>query len=356
VRSVFVLCIIAAVLCPLVPAGADACTTFCFQHEGQWIFGRNFDWMVEDGLVIVNKRNVSKEAQFERNPARWTSRYGSVTFNQYGREYPQGGMNEAGLVVESMWLNGTEYPAVDDRPELAELQWIQYQLDTAASVEEVIASDSEVRISTEHASPIHFLACDRDGHCASVEFLSGEMVVHTGKSMPFTALTNNTYKYSTAFLKSVDGSEGSDAFGIADFSLKRFYWAAEGVRDYDLKSSGPPVEYAFGILQRVAQDHTQWSIVYDPANRRIHFFTSSEPSVRSVDVSAFDFSCSAAVRILDMSHQGEGDVTGAFVDYTYEANYDQIHKAFRGTDFLRGIPDEVLRSIARYPEMMECTE
>ena len=126
--------------------------------------------------------------------------------------------------------------------------------------------------------------------------------------------------------------------------------------DYKPRTSGPPQEYAFGILQRVAQDHTRWSIVYDPANRRIDFFTSSAPSVRSVDLSGFDFSCSAAVRILDMSHQGERDVTTAFVDYTYEANYDQIHRAFRGTDFLRGIPDEVLRSIARYPETMECRE
>jgi choloylglycine hydrolase len=26
----------------------------------------------------------------------WTSRYGSITFNQYGREFPSGGINEKG--------------------------------------------------------------------------------------------------------------------------------------------------------------------------------------------------------------------------------------------------------------------
>jgi choloylglycine hydrolase len=28
----------------------------------------------------------------------WISKYGSITFNQYGREFPTGGMNEKGLV------------------------------------------------------------------------------------------------------------------------------------------------------------------------------------------------------------------------------------------------------------------
>jgi penicillin V acylase-like amidase (Ntn superfamily) len=30
-----------------------------------------------------------------------------VTFNQYGRNFPSGGMNEAGLVIELMWLEGS---------------------------------------------------------------------------------------------------------------------------------------------------------------------------------------------------------------------------------------------------------
>jgi len=30
---------------------AMACTTFQFNHEGQVIVGKNYDWMVEDGLI-----------------------------------------------------------------------------------------------------------------------------------------------------------------------------------------------------------------------------------------------------------------------------------------------------------------
>ena len=80
--------------------------------------GSNLDWIVGDGLVIVNKRNVSKTAQLppeggEGQPASWTSKFGSVTFNLAGLERPFGGMNEAGLVVASMMLETTEYPEPD---------------------------------------------------------------------------------------------------------------------------------------------------------------------------------------------------------------------------------------------------
>jgi len=95
-----------------------ACTTFCLKNRGEVLFGGNYDWMIGDGLVFVNKRGVAKQATVEESEhqAQWVSKYGSVTFNQYGRENPMGGMNEAGLVVEVMWLAETEYPKEDARP------------------------------------------------------------------------------------------------------------------------------------------------------------------------------------------------------------------------------------------------
>jgi choloylglycine hydrolase len=74
---------------------AEGCSTFCLAGAGP-VFGKNYDWDVADGLVIVNKRGVAKTAMTNDNPAKWTSKYGSVTFNQYGREMPCGGINEAG--------------------------------------------------------------------------------------------------------------------------------------------------------------------------------------------------------------------------------------------------------------------
>src|SRR5262245_47917867 len=102
-----------------------ACTTFCLKSKGEVLFGKNYDWMIGDGMLFVNKRGVSKTAQGDgpnpANPAKWVSKYGSVTFNQYGRENPSGGMNEAGLVIELMWLDDTEWPKEDARPALGTL-------------------------------------------------------------------------------------------------------------------------------------------------------------------------------------------------------------------------------------------
>ena len=88
-------------------------------------------------------------------PFTWTSRFGSLTFNQYGREFPSGGINEKGLVVELMWLDDTRYPAPDGRGELPTLQWIQYQLDTAANVDDANSfadNDAEVKRNLRRAA------------------------------------------------------------------------------------------------------------------------------------------------------------------------------------------------------------
>ncbi|MBN2363358.1 hypothetical protein JXL83_04420 [candidate division WOR-3 bacterium] len=79
--------------CFLKITALQACSTFCLKSQNELIYGRNFDWMVGEGLVIVNKRGIEKTAFINENPAHWTSKYGSVTFNLYGREFPMDGIN-----------------------------------------------------------------------------------------------------------------------------------------------------------------------------------------------------------------------------------------------------------------------
>ena len=64
----------------------SACTAFVLERDtGGVILGKNLDWDTGEGLIYVNKREISKEAlminpSVHGKPARWTSRYGSVTF------------------------------------------------------------------------------------------------------------------------------------------------------------------------------------------------------------------------------------------------------------------------------------
>jgi hypothetical protein len=123
--------------------------------------------------------------------ARWVSQYGSVTFVHAGYQMAWAGMNEVGLMISTMALGETQNPPPDERPPLASSFWAQYQLDNSSTVEEVIASDAQVRIAD---TVDHYLVCDGKGDCATIEFLEGEMTVHTGETLPVKVLTNSLYQ------------------------------------------------------------------------------------------------------------------------------------------------------------------
>jgi choloylglycine hydrolase len=304
------------------------------------------------GLVIANKRGVSKRSVTNDNPARWRARYGSVTFNQYGREFPCGGMNEAGLVVELMWFQDTEYPRPDERASVATLQWIQYQLDNSTTVSDVIASDGRIRIARDGTASIHFLIADASGACASIEFIHGKMVAHTGGAMPMRALTNNSYDQSIGYAHRF---RGAAELPRTSRSLDRFVRAAH-MADGFVGDSRGAVLHAFGILRDVAQgSFTKWSIVYDIASRRVYFRTLAHDGVRYIDLADLDFDCDTPVSIIDVNAPHSGDISGALTPYTREANTGLLLQAYSETDFLRDVDRGAVEQLSRFPEITKCT-
>ncbi|GAJ09991.1 unnamed protein product, partial [marine sediment metagenome] len=96
-----------------------ACTSFVLDSDGFAVFGANLDYRIHEGLVFINKRNVTKtilDPSTTGEYAEWTSKYGSVSFNVVGYQFAWAGMNEAGLVISTMALDITENPAPDERP------------------------------------------------------------------------------------------------------------------------------------------------------------------------------------------------------------------------------------------------
>ncbi len=338
-----------------MPAG-QSCTTFCLEHGDQPVFGRNLDWLVGDALVIINKRGVEKTAitdPFNRdNFLSWTSKYGSVTFNQHGREFPLGGMNEAGLIVETMVLEDTEYPSPDSRPEVETLQWVQYQLDNFSTIEEVISGQSQIRIR-EIADPgLHFLVCDRMGNCAAIEFIGKKAVYHTKETMPVKALTDSKYAEAVSYWEK-NSLPQLDKYN----AVWRFARAANMVKNYDQKMTKAPIDYAFDILENVAHPYyTQWRIVYDVKNLGVFFRTLENQSVRYFSLKSFDLSCATPVKVLDVNVELSGDITDKFVDYTYQINRNLIGEAFRKTPSLSAVPDYVLDMRSKYPDGASCVE
>jgi penicillin V acylase-like amidase (Ntn superfamily) len=324
-------------------ARACACTTFCLRSSEHLVYGRNFDYYSVLGRVVVNRRGIQKTT-FDTTPAfSWVSRFGSLTFSQFGVEFPNGGMNEAGLVIEHMWLDGTQYPG-DARPPLPELQWVQYQLDCAATVAEVVASDQRVRIATG-SSPIHFLVADRGGNCATIEFLRGQMVVHTGESLPVAALANHTYAESLAYAATVPPMEASHTS-----SLGRFVHAADAVRNFPPTAEVDAVAYAFDTLADVAQPNwTRWSIVYDLGNLVVHFRTQWAPAIKQVRLDRLDFRPSAPMRTLDINVFSGGEVVPSAV-YSTTDNFLILTLVYRETTPISWVSSAYLQRRAACPE------
>lgn len=338
------------------------CSTFVLRSGELFVFGRNFDFYTGMGFVVVNKRNVKKTALLYPGemPVQWVSKYGSITFNQLGKEFPFGGMNEKGLVVEQMWLDESQYPPADERPAIMEVQWIQYQLDNCSTVDEVIATEKSLRIS-QNQSRIHYLVCDRSGNVASIEFIDGKCVLHTDESMPMKVLTNSTYDKSLNYLKEMESNGGEIPHARFNESMDRFARLADALKKYSKSPTKPMVDYAFDALGSVSvesENHaTQWSIVYDVPKLEIIFKTYKNKKLRALRLSDFDYSCDSPTRILNIEENLEGDVSGHFVEYTTAMNRSLIKAVFdryKSVGFMKEMPDFIMEIMATFPESMKC--
>lgn len=299
--GVVVLLLVSADVMLVGGCSASACTSVCLAGPDHVVFGNNLDWFIDDALLVINKRNVRKRGAWGDDPPEWISKYGSITTNPRGNGFPNRGMNEAGLVVGEMWLGATVYPDPDARPFVEIAQWIQYQLDTCATVAEVLATDKVLRIDKDGYKS-HFLVCDATGACAAVEWLDGKLCSHTGDVLKVKALVNSPY---------------ADCLARGDDPSGRFAKAASLLEDY---ASDEPVEYVFSILRATRQNHTCWHLVFDVRNLRLHYVTQRNPVVRSVCLRDFDLSCDEPTRILDINAHGTGDVAGRFVPFAHEEN------------------------------------
>ena len=334
------------VLLAMLGATGHTCSTFCIDLGGKRLFGRNYDFEIGEGLLMSNPAGLQKRGGQPKGPA-WTARFGSVTFNQFGRDNPMGGINTAGLVVELMWLDEAKYPAADARSPLGVLEWIQYQLDTAASVDDVLANDEKVRINGQ--VPLHYLVSDRAGRTAAIEYLDGRLVAHRDSALPIPVLTNSTYRDSLAFARN---REGRTPRGSG--SLERFARASAELARLEKNAPADPLAAAFAVLQSVAQGNTRWTILYDQTGGTVHFRTATHDGIRTVHLAGLDFSCSGGVRMLDLDARLTGDVTARLQPYASAVHLAMLRKNYAASSVTRSTPEDEVRAIATRPEKSAC--
>lgn len=267
-------------------------------------------------------------------------------------------MNEAGLVIECMWLSHTQYPMKDNRPCVMEMQWMQYILDTCGTVEEISKTDHRIRIM-QKGQPLHFLAADRKGKAMIIEFINYYTYFYPMDKKHPAALTNSSYADCLEYLKRFRGFGGREKVISNIYSVNRFVQLATAAKD-----KKPTVEKAFSWLDRVSakpgeagDSYTAWSIVYDPVNLDIHFRIFGKEGIHTLHFSDYSFDCGPGVLYLDMEDVGSRDLKTGFAPLTPRKNTELVKRTFavfKKNNFLTDMPDMYLGILGNYPASFRC--
>jgi penicillin V acylase-like amidase (Ntn superfamily) len=323
-RNRFLVILFMIVLIPFL--NVFPCTSFLLKQGDALYFAHSLNQgniPRVQGIIFLNQRDTWKKGYSWENLLKvnqevspnlvWKSKYGSVTFNPMGREFPDGGMNEKGLFIWEMTLDATQYSKDENLPRLFMMQWMQYQLDNFRTVEEVINNSDKIALD---GWEWHFFVADKSGKSAAIEFLDGKPVIHTGENMPIPLLCNDAYSDEIRWVKNFKGFGGELEITPKSEWIPRFTYGAKILQDF---STQEPVEYSFNTLDAMSKN-VRWAIVFDVNNLKVHFKTNLNQTIRSFSFSSNDFAKTNAPLMLDIECPGPGDVKNQFIPYSKEAN------------------------------------
>ncbi|CAH0120449.1 hypothetical protein PAE9249_02968 [Paenibacillus sp. CECT 9249] len=326
-------------------------TVFQLHWDGKILVCKNQDVIYDGVFLFTNHRGIRKTALMlpPAVPATWVSRYGSLTISQNGKENPNGGMNELGLVVEQTTLWATEHPPADDRHTVNELQWIQYMLDTCGTVQEVLQAATTIRID-QSTSKLHYLIADRSGDWAIIDFLNGNMHVYNN-TLSAPVMANSPYQQ--AIDEMMSGIANWDDLGeYEQNSMERVHTVWERVKNKTFQAE--MVDFGFTTLEEAKREDTVFSIVYDLANMEIHAMTNRNRERKRIRIAEFDLAKTSPSLAADLQKLQGANAREQFVAYTTQFNHHVVHSFFRDEKltsvFHWDFSDEVIRLLAQYPE------
>jgi hypothetical protein len=250
---------------PIAPSdSAWGCTCFAaYGNPADPHFGRNFDWRdCIPLLLFTNPPNgyasvsIVDLEYLGYNRANLPDGGGDKTALLQTPWYPFDGMNEKGVTVGMMAVPTAQAPYDPKKISLGELGTIRLILDFASSTDEAIALLGQYNHRVEDP-PVHYLIADAGGHSAVIEYINGTMSV-LKNSEPWHVSTNfiitgsgapavaPCWRYNTAYseLKSVSGVITSEG--------------------------------AMGLLSKVSQSSTIWSVVYGIKAGTVHVATGKK--------------------------------------------------------------------------------
>ncbi len=342
-----------------VGSAALACTGITIKpKDGAVIFARTLEFAMDlKSAVIVVPRGLSQTGSTpDGQPGlRWTSRYGSVGMNAFGRPVIVDGLNETGLHIGLFYFPDyagyqTITPAERDRA-LAPFELGRYLLDACANVDEAVAAARRVRVGAVILQEFgfvpgcHYILTDSSGGSVVLEFVEGSLKVHEN---PLGVITNApTFDWHMTNLANfinlsvtnvpplnVDGTklrgfgQGSGLVGLpGDFTPpSRFVRAAVFSRSaLPVDSAREGVLQAFHILNqfdipkgaargvehgREVADYTLWTAASDLKNLHYYYRTYANSRIHVVDLKAASLDAKTIRTIPISGDESFEDVTG----------------------------------------------
>lgn len=236
-----------------------ACSLFTvLLDEDNFLYGRNFDWQFSPALLLFTNpsdgyASVSmvdlEYLGFDSTSAR------SVTTLPIEEQtglldapyIPFDGMNEYGLTIGMAAVPPGNVQPDANKETIGSLGIIRQMLDHARTVNEAVDIMYNYNIDFVGGPPVHYLMADRTGKSALVEFYNGGMQV---------LYNEQPWHLATNFLLS----------SIYDPKAGNCWRYNKIVAQLTEANGQVDVEMAMQLLADVAQENTQWSIIYQMSN------------------------------------------------------------------------------------------
>ncbi|MET0860397.1 MAG: linear amide C-N hydrolase [Microbacterium sp.] len=156
---------------------------------------RCMDWSVSDEPELwFVPRGTRRVGGTDADSLRWTSVHASVVTSMWSLGTVDG-LNEKGLAAHALYLDPDDvaFAVPDERPTVTNAMWVQYLLDTFATVADAVEAIDRIRITSPtfrgEQLGIHIALEDASGDSAVIEPLGGKLVVHHGPE--FTVMANS---------------------------------------------------------------------------------------------------------------------------------------------------------------------
>lgn len=313
---------------------SEACSRILYVGDDNLrIVGRSLDWKTPIPTnLYVYPRGIEKVGSDAPGAIRWTSRYGSVLAVGYDSGITEG-MNEKGLVVNSLFCKGTVYvnDSTAGRPPMSLAMFVAWMLDLNSTTPEVVAQlkDQNFTISGSTfdggtVSTLHWGITDADGRSAIFEFDNGQLRIYEGDDM--LALTNdppypqmeaiNDYWTAVGGKNMMPGTvRSSDRFVRGTFfteHVKKTGDASLGVSIIRSILNNVSVPYQYEIETEPNLSSTQWRSFANLRDRTYYFDIVTNLGMYYIDLNKCDLRKGAPVMKLDTSKLTDfvGDITG----------------------------------------------